>query len=151
MADWGPAGLLRPVSDQELASVGLKGADFAQHAWDQAHVGNTLYAVPLDTHTLVLYVNLTLARKAGLVDASGKLKPITSMADFEADMRAIKAKTGAYGVEFAERLHRRRRVARVVLVGAPAGRAGHHRTRRPRTARPVRPRLRQWRAGSRKG
>jgi multiple sugar transport system substrate-binding protein len=101
MPDWGAEGLLRPITAEELASVGLKQADFAPHAWDQAQVDGKLYAVPLDTHTLVLYVNLTLAKQAGLTDANGTLKPITSMADFEADMRAIHDKTGAYGVEFA--------------------------------------------------
>lgn len=101
MPDWGPEGLLRPITAEELASVALKSANFAPHAWDQAQVDGKLYAVPLDTHTLVLYVNLTLAKQAGLTDANGALKPITSMADFTAAMHAIHDKTGAYGVEFA--------------------------------------------------
>ncbi len=101
MADWGAEGLLRPITQEELASVGLQQADFAPHAWDQAHVDGKLYAVPLDTHMLVLYVNLTLAKRAGLTDAAGALKPITSMADFDADMRAIHDKTGAFGMIFA--------------------------------------------------
>jgi multiple sugar transport system substrate-binding protein len=101
MPDWGPEGLLRPVTSDELSSVGLKADEFAPHAWDAAHADGKLYAVPLDTHTLVLYVNLTLAKKAGLTDANGALKPINSMADFVADMEAIHAKTGAYGVDFS--------------------------------------------------
>jgi multiple sugar transport system substrate-binding protein len=100
MPDWGSSDLLRPITEQELESVGLKESDFAPHAWDQAHVNGKLYAVPLDTHTLVLYVNLSLAKKAGLLDENGKLKPINSMDDFMADMRAIHSKTGASGVEF---------------------------------------------------
>jgi multiple sugar transport system substrate-binding protein len=101
MPDWGPDGLLRPITTEELESVGLKPDDFATHAWQAAHADGKLYAVPLDTHTLVLYVNLTLAKQAGLTDANGQLKPITSMADFVADMHAIQAKTGAFGVDFA--------------------------------------------------
>ena len=101
MPDWGAEGLLRPITPEELASVGLKQTDFAQRAWDQAHVGGKLFAVPLDTHTVVMYVNLTLAKQAGLTDASGALKPVTSMADFDADMHAIHDKTGAFGVIFA--------------------------------------------------
>ena len=35
-----------------------------------------LYAVPLDQHPFVLYYNTDICKKAGLLDADGKIKPV---------------------------------------------------------------------------
>lgn len=98
ISGWAPENLLRPITTQELASAGLKQADFFPRLWNAASYQGKTYAVPLDTHPMVLYYNKDLAGKAGLLDASGKLKPITSAAQFTAALKAVKDKTGAYGL-----------------------------------------------------
>jgi hypothetical protein len=69
-------GVLRPIADAELAAVGLKGGDYLPRQWEKSRYEGPTYAVPLDMHPLVLYYNKTLAGKAGLLDADGRLKPI---------------------------------------------------------------------------
>lgn len=100
-----PAGLrgkdLRPLTAAELAQGGLKPADF------QTNLANTMltdakaqagqaswYAVPLDTHTFVLYLNKDLLKKAGVLGANGQLVGVNSVAGMTALLRQIKAKTG---------------------------------------------------------
>jgi ABC-type branched-subunit amino acid transport system ATPase component len=55
--------------------------------------------VPLDTHPFVLFYNVALAKKAGLVDASGSgLKPMSGSGDFVEAIQAMKeAAGGDYG------------------------------------------------------
>lgn len=98
ISGWAPANLLRPITTQELASVGLKQADFFPRLWSAANYEGKTYAVPLDTHPMVLYYNKDIAGKAGLLDASGNLKPINSIDDFTAALKAVKDKTGQYGL-----------------------------------------------------
>jgi len=100
MTGWAPENLLRPITTQELASVGLKRTDFFPRLWNAATYRGKTYAVPLDTHPLVLYYNKDLAGKAGLLDARGNLKPIRSMAQFNAALKAVTEKTGKAGLAF---------------------------------------------------
>jgi multiple sugar transport system substrate-binding protein len=69
-------GVLRPISPAELAAAGLRGQDYLPRQWAKAHYEGANYAIPLDVHPFVLYYNKTLAGKAGLLDADGRLKPI---------------------------------------------------------------------------
>lgn len=91
-------GVLRPISQSEVDASTLKGGDFFDKLWTKAHYQDKLYAVPLDTHALVLYYNKDLIKKAGLADADGKLKPIANVAELTAAFKAVKDKTGAAGV-----------------------------------------------------
>ncbi|WP_019586230.1 ABC transporter substrate-binding protein [Deinococcus apachensis] len=99
ISGWAPANLLRPITTQELSSAGLKQADFFPRLWNAATYQGKLYAVPLDTHPLVLYYNKDVARKAGLLDASGNLKPMNSVDQFTAALKAVKDKTGLAGLD----------------------------------------------------
>lgn len=98
ISGWAPANLLRPITTQELSSVGLKQADFFPRLWNAASYQGKTYAVPLDTHPLVLYYNKDVARKAGLLDANGNLRPMNSVAQFTAALKAVKDKTGLAGL-----------------------------------------------------
>ncbi|WP_245901224.1 extracellular solute-binding protein [Deinococcus yavapaiensis] len=100
ISGWAPENLLRPITTQELASVGLKQADFFPRLWQAAGYQGKTYAIPLDTHPLVMYYNKDLAGKAGLLDANGKLKSINSVADLTAAFKAVKDKTGQAGLAF---------------------------------------------------
>jgi multiple sugar transport system substrate-binding protein len=91
------AGLLEPLNESELAPYGLTGNNFTPRAWDMAHTDGTLYAIPLDTHPLVMYYNTDVCKKAGLLDSSGNLKNLDSPDALTAALAAAKKVTGAYG------------------------------------------------------
>ncbi len=95
------AGLLEPLNEGELAPYGLTGKNFTPRAWDMAHTDGTLYAIPLDTHPLVMYYNTDVCKKAGLLDSSGNLKNLDGPDKLTAALAAAKKVTGAYGGVFS--------------------------------------------------
>lgn len=94
-------GLLSEITDADLASVGLSQSDFSPKPLEKAKTDGKLYALPLDTHPFVLYYNVDVCQKAGLLDSDGLLKPIQGVQDFEAALTAAKKVTGAYGLSVA--------------------------------------------------
>ncbi|MFC4454736.1 extracellular solute-binding protein [Deinococcus sonorensis] len=99
LSGWAEAKILRPIAPAELSSAGLKGSEFFPKLWQASSYSGQNYAVPLDTHPMVLYYNKDILKKAGLLGADGTMTPITSMADFNAALAAIK-KTGAQALSF---------------------------------------------------
>jgi multiple sugar transport system substrate-binding protein len=92
------AGLLEPVDTDQFTSVGITKDKFTPAAWSKATVNGTTYAVPLDTHPFVMFYNVAIAKKAGLLNASGKgLKPMKGKDDF---LNAVKAMKDASGSSF---------------------------------------------------
>jgi multiple sugar transport system substrate-binding protein len=91
-------GVLRPITDQELQAAGLNGDDYFPRQWEKSRYNGATYAVPLDLHPLVLYYNKSLAGKAGLLDASGTLKPIEGVAALTQAFRAVKESSGRPGM-----------------------------------------------------
>ena len=94
-------GLLSEITDADLASVGLSQSDFSAKPLEKAKTEGKLYAIPLDTHPFVLYYNVDVCQKAGLLDSDGLLKPIQGVQEFEAALTAAKKVTGAYGLSVA--------------------------------------------------
>jgi multiple sugar transport system substrate-binding protein len=92
------AGLLTAPSAADLGRHGLTADRFDPRAYQQAHHDGRLYALPLDTHPFVLYYNKAVCRKAGLLDAAGRLKPVEGAAAFTAALRAGQRACGGYGV-----------------------------------------------------
>ena len=90
-----PAGILTPITDSMLSSVGLSKSDFFPRLVEKATHNGTLYGVPLDTHPLILYYNKDILKQAGLLDANGMPKGIEGINNFTAALKAVKAKTGA--------------------------------------------------------
>jgi multiple sugar transport system substrate-binding protein len=91
------AGLVQPVGPR-FTEVGITQDKFTPAAWHKAHVKGTVYAVPLDTHPFVLFYNVALAKKAGLLNASGDdLKPMRGRSDFVDAVKAMKDASGHYG------------------------------------------------------
>jgi multiple sugar transport system substrate-binding protein len=91
-------GVLRPITDFELASAGLKGADYLPRQWEKSHYGGQAWAVPLDVHPLVLYYNKKLVGQAGLLDPEGKLKPIEGVDALTDAFRVATERTGRRGL-----------------------------------------------------
>jgi multiple sugar transport system substrate-binding protein len=82
-------GLLEPITEADLASVGLSSSDFSKRPWDEQRTDGNNIAVPLDTHPLVMFYNEDVCRKAGLLDSSGTMKKLNDMDSFESAMAAI--------------------------------------------------------------
>jgi multiple sugar transport system substrate-binding protein len=101
MQNLAEADLLTPLTDDMLASVGLTASDFNQNAWANQKRDGQNFAIPLDTHPFVLFYNVDVCQKAGLLDGSGKLKPIRGVDQWEAALDAAKKATGAHAVASA--------------------------------------------------
>lgn len=91
-------GVLRPISEAELAQVGLKGSDYLPRQWEKARWQGKTWAIPLDVHPLVLYYNKKLAGQAGLLDAEGGLKPIEGVDALTDAFRVATERTGRHGL-----------------------------------------------------
>jgi len=52
-------------------------ADFLPAIWESGRHNGQSFAVPLDTHPFVMYYNVDVCRQAGLLDAGGRLRPLT--------------------------------------------------------------------------
>ncbi|MEC4717976.1 extracellular solute-binding protein [Noviherbaspirillum sp. CPCC 100848] len=98
IANLAGGGVLRAISADELAEAGLRSGDFYARQWHGAQYRDQTYAVPLDLHMLVLYYNKTLARRAGLLDANGGLRPVEGIAALTQAFRAVKEQTGEQGM-----------------------------------------------------
>lgn len=91
--EFGPPGLLTPLSLDLLAAHGMRPQDFTPLAFSKAHFRGQQLAIPLDTHPFVQYYNTALCKKAGLLDSSGQLPPIQGAAAMLTALRKLK-KTG---------------------------------------------------------
>jgi multiple sugar transport system substrate-binding protein len=91
------AGLLEPITDVGATEAGITEDKFTPAAWSKATIEDTTYAVPLDTHPFVMFYNVDLAKKAGLLGADGKLRPLTGKDDFLAALKAMKGAGAEYG------------------------------------------------------
>jgi len=89
--------LVEPLDAADLAAHGLTGDRFTPAAWRKGQVGGKQYAVPLDTHPFVLFYRTDVCKKAGLLDADGKLKPIDGTDGLTAALKACAKVTGGYG------------------------------------------------------
>ncbi|MFS4093549.1 extracellular solute-binding protein [Streptomyces sp. AF1A] len=93
------SGLLEPIERTGVGRLDVAADRFTPAAWHKASLRGTAYAVPLDTHPFVLYYNVDLARRAGLLDpAGGRLTALKGTEDFLAAVKAMKTAGGAqYG------------------------------------------------------
>ncbi|MEV6843616.1 extracellular solute-binding protein [Actinoplanes sp. NPDC051411] len=91
------AGLLQELRPEDLARHGMTPDQFNRRAWQAGLVDGKAYAIPLDTHPLVLFYNTKICEQAGLLDASGNLKPIAGPQGFLDALTKVQKVTGQYG------------------------------------------------------
>jgi multiple sugar transport system substrate-binding protein len=91
------AGLLAELHPEDLARHGMTADLFNQRAWEAGLVDGKIFAIPIDTHPFVLFYNTDICGKAGLLDASGALKPIEGPDAFKDALAKVKEVTGQYG------------------------------------------------------
>lgn len=87
-------GLLEPITEADLASVGLSSSDFSKRPWDTQVTDGKNIAIPLDTHPIVAFFNSDVCEKAGLLDSSGDLVTLDDMDTFEDALAEISKVTG---------------------------------------------------------
>jgi multiple sugar transport system substrate-binding protein len=83
-------GVLQEITPEDWAAMGLSEADFAPATWDAVTIDGKQYAVPLDTHPIVLYYNKDLLAAAGVLDENGLPKGMDSLEGFTATLQALK-------------------------------------------------------------
>jgi multiple sugar transport system substrate-binding protein len=83
-------GVLQELTAEDFAAMGIGQADFAPATWDAVTIEGKQYAVPLDTHPIVLYYNKDLLEKAGMLDENGLPKGMDSREGFTATLQALK-------------------------------------------------------------
>ncbi len=83
-------GVLQELTAEDWAAMGLSSADFAPATWDAVTVEGKQYAVPLDTHPIVLYYNKDILEAAGMLDENGRPKGLDSRESFTATLQALK-------------------------------------------------------------
>ena len=114
-------GVLSPLTPEELAAAGIKASDFSPANWKAAQgPDGKQYAVPLDIHSIILYYNKDLLKKAGLLGDDGKPKGLDGAANFDAALAKLTA-NGVSGLSVADD-GRRTGVAHLLHAAQPAGR-----------------------------
>ena len=83
-------GTLQEITAEDWKTMGLAQSDYAPATWDAVTVEGKQYAVPLDTHPIVLYYNKDLLEKAGMLCEDGKPKGMDSRENFTATLKALK-------------------------------------------------------------
>jgi multiple sugar transport system substrate-binding protein len=83
-------GILQEITGEDWKAMGLGQQDYAAATWDAVTQDGKQYAVPLDTHPIVLYYNKDLLKKAGVLGDDGKPKGMDSRENFTATLKALK-------------------------------------------------------------
>ena len=83
-------GILQQITPSDWETMGLSEGDYAASTWDAVTVDGKQYAVPLDTHPIVLYYNKDILGEAGLLTEDGVPKGMESREGFTNTLRALK-------------------------------------------------------------
>ena len=88
--------ILEEITADDMSKMGLSASDFAQTTMGAVTVDGKQYAVPLDTHPIVLYYNRVLLKKAGVLGDDGRPVGMGNKEEFTATLQKLKDA----GVEF---------------------------------------------------
>ena len=83
-------GILQEITTDDWSAMGMGQGDFAEATWDAVTIDSKQYAVPLDTHPIVLYYNKDVLSAAGLLNDDGTPKGMDSREGFTATLQALK-------------------------------------------------------------
>ncbi len=81
---------LTEITADDMATMGLTADSFAKETWDAVNVDGKQYAVPFDTHPIVLYYNKDLLEKSGLIGADGLPAGLDGLDNFNAALKKLK-------------------------------------------------------------
>src|SRR6185503_21298766 len=91
-------GTLSEITADDMKTLGFAEKDFAPAIWNAVHFDGKQYAVPLDTHPIVLYYNKDKLAKAGLIGDNGLPKDLNGIDKFNAAMKKLQEGGTKYGV-----------------------------------------------------
>jgi multiple sugar transport system substrate-binding protein len=89
--------LLSEITADDWSTMGLSESDYAPATWDAVTVDGKQYAVPLDTHPIVLYYNKDLLASVGRLNDDGTPMGMDSREGFTETLEALK---GSGSVKF---------------------------------------------------
>ena len=81
---------LTEITADDMKAMGLSASSFAPATWEAVQVGGKQYAVPFDTHPIVLYYNKDLLAKSGLIGADGLPTGLDGLDNFTAALKKLK-------------------------------------------------------------
>ena len=94
-------GVFSPITDEDLAAAGLSRDDYEPANLEAASLDGTLYAVPFDIHSIILYYNKDMLAQAGLLGEDGLPAFEPGVEGFTAALQALKDQ----GVEYPISVH----------------------------------------------
>ncbi|HEY9011554.1 MAG TPA: extracellular solute-binding protein [Devosia sp.] len=81
---------LAEITPDDMSTMGLSADTFAQQTWEAVNVDGKQYAVPFDTHPIVLYYNKDKLEAAGLIGADGLPTGLDGVDNFKAALQKLK-------------------------------------------------------------
>lgn len=91
-------GTLREITADDLAAMGLSADSFAASTWDAVNVDGATYAIPFDTHPIVLYYNKEMLDAVGLIGEDGLPQNLNGIDNFNAALQALKDNGAEWGI-----------------------------------------------------
>jgi multiple sugar transport system substrate-binding protein len=91
-------GTLSEITAEDWAAMGLGPDSFAKETFDAVNVDGKQYAVPFDTHPIVLYYNKDKLEAAGLIGADGLPTGLDGKDNFLAALKKLKDGGTQYGL-----------------------------------------------------
>ncbi|MEM6428120.1 MAG: extracellular solute-binding protein [Deinococcota bacterium] len=82
-------GVLRPISDDELAAAGISKDDYQPGLVEAATIDGQLYGIPFDVHSIILYYNKEILSEVGLLSEDGLPLGIDGADNFSASLQQI--------------------------------------------------------------
>jgi len=82
--------ILQEISADDMAAMGYTKDSFPSAIWDAVNANGKQYAVPLDTHPIVLYYNKDKLAAAGLIGDNGLPKDLNGIDNFNAALKKLK-------------------------------------------------------------
>ena len=91
-------GTLAEITPDDMSKMGLSADSFAPAPWEAVNVDGKQYAVPFDTHPIVLYYNKEKLAAAGLIGADGLPTGLNGRDNFREALKKIQAAGSKYGI-----------------------------------------------------
>jgi len=89
---------LAEITADDMTAMGLSQDTFAAATWDAVHVDGKQWAVPFDTHPIVLYYNKDKLTAAGLIGADGLPAGLNGIDNFKAALKKIQESGTKWGI-----------------------------------------------------
>ena len=90
--------ILQEITADDWTALGLGQGDFATAVWEAVDVDGKQYAVPFDTHPIVLYYNKDKLAAAGLIGDDGQPTGLDGIENFSAAMKKLQDGGTKYGM-----------------------------------------------------